>query len=1131
MELEKNLILYKFFLQRFDLEKFEDYRENFIGVNKNPAIENDSINFLNPLIHNSESTVLNELMTLYDENVRNYEGDLKINRPHEINLKYFQYLALMFMDFFLDQYFNYKEDFFLELNQFLDVFNNENNTDYSSFTENNFNKIAFSMATGCGKTLIFHINYWQIKKYSKDRWATIILITPNEGLSKQHYKELKLSGIDCKLYNGNRNSLKTKKGEIFIIDIHKLKGEKTGQGVSIDVSEFEGKNLVFIDEGHKGQKSEEQVWKKLREEIGKNGLIVEYSATFREVISKNKDLLEEYAKAILFDYSYKYFYEDGYGKDFYLFNLREDAYSSDQKELLITSNLLSYYEQLLIFEEKRDELGIYNIERPLWIFVGSKVSGANLNSDIVQVILSLNKILSDETFLKEQIDMIFEGDSGLVDISGSDIFKGKFEEIKKIPNILDDIYERIFYGKGSLNLYEIKNAKGEIALKASLGRKYFGLINIGDVNALEKVLNKVNIGLDEDQISHSIFYRINEEQVFINILIGSRKFIEGWDSWRVSNMGLINIGKGEGPLIIQLFGRGVRLKGKDYSLKRERIPPRPIKILQTLNIFGLNANYMKTFLEIIQREGVSLREFTIPIVFNSKDKWENKLYTIDSVKMPSFNKNIQKLTKNEVLLHTVRLDLRPKITHAHGLIISEIEAQKKDTLELIKYFPYFDWEKIYLNMLSYKVAKHYYNLVFDKATLKKILESQEYKIYKLPNQMEITSFGDLEKIQDLAEKVLKTYLTRYYQQIERKHNLNYLKAIPLSVDDNNLNFGEIIVKIPNNLVKKFEPLFEDIANFYVQNIEGLPSIHWTAFLYSPLVAFKKENETIKTIPAKLNFGETRFIRDLRAFVEVHEDFFEDKELYVIRNLSKVGVGFYITTGLFFPDFIIWILHKKTQKIIFLDPKGLVFAGDFNNDKIQFCTSTIKNIEEVISEGLKESDDDFKLELFSFIICVSSYPQVKGIFGNFEHTIQEFEEHNVFFQRDRGHVGKIFEKVGYPTLAPVFDLEFFCRPGSDSITKARNIDSAAITISVKEENKIEAMIKNYRIEIDLEKKVILHERCDGFFFRRKGKKLFCKHLLKLFLHLIEEQSEEDYANKIIKEIGKNLSEWSFIGSNI
>jgi len=50
------------------------------------------------------------------------------------------------------------------------------------------------------------------------------------------------------------------------------------------------------------------------------------------------------------------------------------------------------------------------------------------------------------------------------------------------------------------------------------------------------------------------------------LLIGSKKFSEGWSSWRVSSMGLMNVGKSEGSQIIQLFGRGVRLKGYQFSL-------------------------------------------------------------------------------------------------------------------------------------------------------------------------------------------------------------------------------------------------------------------------------------------------------------------------------------------------------------------------------------------------------------------------------------------------------------------------------------------------------------------------------------------------------------------------------------
>ena len=53
---------------------------------------------------------------------------------------------------------------------------------------------------------------------------------------------------------------------------------------------------------------------------------------------------------------------------------------------------------------------------------------------------------------------------------------------------------------------------------------------------------------------------IKSERSTIHILIGAKKFMEGWSSYRVSTMGLLNVGKTEGSQIIQLFGRGVGLE-------------------------------------------------------------------------------------------------------------------------------------------------------------------------------------------------------------------------------------------------------------------------------------------------------------------------------------------------------------------------------------------------------------------------------------------------------------------------------------------------------------------------------------------------------------------------------------------
>ena len=108
--------------------------------------------------------------------------------------------------------------------------------------------------------------------------------------------------------------------------------EKRGEGESVAVEAFEGNNLIFVDEGHKGSGGE--AWREIRDALGETGFTFEYSATFGQALSaaRNDVLTVEYSKAIAFDYSYRHFYNDGYGKDFHILNLLEETTSGDTEK-------------------------------------------------------------------------------------------------------------------------------------------------------------------------------------------------------------------------------------------------------------------------------------------------------------------------------------------------------------------------------------------------------------------------------------------------------------------------------------------------------------------------------------------------------------------------------------------------------------------------------------------------------------------------------------------------------------------------------------------------------------------------------------------------------------------------------
>jgi len=130
------------------------------------------------------------------------------------------------------------------------------------------------------------------------------------------------------------------------------------------VDAFDGRNLVFVDEGHKGSGGE--AWRKYRDTLGATGFTFEYSATFGQALSaaRNDPLTAEYGKCIVFDYSYRYFYGDGYGKDFRILNLKDETHA-DTTDVLLLGNLLSFYEQVRLYEEHFEFLRPYNLEKPL----------------------------------------------------------------------------------------------------------------------------------------------------------------------------------------------------------------------------------------------------------------------------------------------------------------------------------------------------------------------------------------------------------------------------------------------------------------------------------------------------------------------------------------------------------------------------------------------------------------------------------------------------------------------------------------------------------------------------------------------------------------------------------------------
>jgi len=413
-------------------------------------------------------------------------------------------------------------------------------------------------------------------------------------------------------------------------------------------------------------------------------------------------------------------------------------------------------------------------------------------------------------------------------------------------------------------------------------------------------------------------------------------------------------------------------------------------------------------------------EVKIPIRFNKKENWDNKIFTFNTTKGYNFKEELISLKYNSQIAQRIFIDLRPKVTVTSGMesAVAESHAEyvpENNPLLHPLFASFINWDKLFLSINTFKIARGFFNLVFEKDVLKTIINANEYRLLFLNNQVERESFGLQKKLHQFAEIILKDYVNKFYADNEKKHLTRNLEAhllqsslYPDLFPEDNL----LILKVPKGMVQEVLKLKDDIEKFYKHDIQRIPTIHFDKHLYSPIAAFRKgtDFEEIKSIPVKLNKGETDFITHLRTFLLSKTGHLKDKEIFILRNLSKgKGIGFFIETASFYPDFILWIKQEKQQDIVFVDPKGILMLGNVNDEKVRFCTHTINEIQDSLRLKLKEEGNDTILNLSAYILSVTPYFKVKSKFGNGNLTKKEFKESHILFQEiNQNYLNELFE---------------------------------------------------------------------------------------------------------------------------
>lgn len=1106
----QDLVLNRWMLKFFNADKLAGLKLR-LGEDRHEGIDADGqTKFFHELMHglfNPNLTAEADLRR-YDLNIVRYWQAITVERNklegHELHMKYFQYLSLLFTEIYLDWYFNKRQDLLDGLNVEMVLYLEEEGTEpFLPFIADDLNKVAFWNATGSGKTLLLHVNIKQYLHYFQsghhDSYPDkIILLTPNEGLSRQHLEELKLSGFVAQHFNKNQ-TLKYP-GMIEIIDINKLGDEMGDKTVAVEA--FEGKNLVLVDEGHRGTGTAAGAWMSRREVLVRGGFAFEYSATFGQAVAKGltiesaeldiqkkrakllfsttnlKKLGDEqlaqlalshedkrnartsaireiYAKCILFDYSYKFFYDDGYGKESLILNMSGEAYEQDDNSAkYFTACLLAFYQQLWLWSTHREALRDFNIERPLWVFVGNTVSGEE--SDILEVVHFLARFLNDDVLIRGWLADLIADKAQILDAKGNNIFRERFtplmDFIGQEDKLYSDILQRVFNApaRQRLKLVNIKSSKGELALRIG-DADPFGLINIGDDSKFFGLAEASEaFDSERDDFGGALFGTLNNKDSRLHVLIGSRKFTEGWSSWRVSTMGLLNMGQGEGSQIIQLFGRGVRLKGKGFSLKRSTPHERPKGVhldkLESLNIFGVRANYMAAFKDYLREEGITPSDEILELDFPTKANLPaGKLKTLTLKDGYKDNQKLGFKRTHFPWLYEVPTEFEGKIKPPHVVLdlyprVDALSTKRNDAASKVasatvepryraklntELFVLFDWDRIYLSLQDYKTQRSWSNLRLDRQKLIDFCSGPPdwYTLYIPAIELQVRSFNDIRKQEDVLIRLLIDFTDRFYNALKKGYEGQFYDIATIDEDHGSM-LKLYQFEIDNNdngleYKKKLEVLKQLVADGKIGeastwNAPHMVAISFDRHLYYPLLALEdKDAVPLKLRPLGFDAqSEWEFVQDLQSFYNSAEGkaLIGPRSLYLLRNADteKKGLGFALA-GNFYPDFLLWLVDDTSgqQWLTFVDPKGLRNL-DLSNPKLGLYKE-VKTLEATLSAQAKPGDAP--LTLNAFVLSPTKFADLLNVGDPTMKT--ELEDRHVIFMEEGG---KSYLKKMFAVLA-------------------------------------------------------------------------------------------------------------------
>ena len=166
--------------------------------------------------------------------------------------------------------------------------------------------------------------------------------------------------------------------------------------------------------------------------------------------------------------------------------------------------------------------------------------------------------------------------------------------------------------------------------------------------------------------------------------------------------------------------------------------------METLNIFGIRADYMRQFKEYLEEEGLSKDDDWLPFV------------------LP-----VVKLPVDRRLKYPVVVDWYPRVqaqqSSSRRGVTAEAAAKLENGWLTGEHLALLDLDAIYFELVRFKNERNLHNLNITRSVIESLLRRDDWYVLYIPR--EELAFDFLEKArrwQEIAVALLKKYCERYY---------------------------------------------------------------------------------------------------------------------------------------------------------------------------------------------------------------------------------------------------------------------------------------------------------------------------------------------------------------------------------